>query len=177
MDLNEVNGIPDIEETGDTFTANAYLKAKTVADITQLPVLADDSGLCVDALDGAPGVYSARYAGVNANDAANIVKLLRELNAIGATVQASGDSNPELLSSARFMCSLVLYDPKDGSELQAESAVEGYILQEARGVDGFGYDPVFWLPSHHRSMAQLSVEEKNAISHRGNALQRLLALI
>jgi XTP/dITP diphosphohydrolase len=177
MDLNEVEGIPEIEETGDTFAANAYLKAKTVADITQLPVLADDSGLCVDALDGAPGVYSARYAGEGVSDAANIAKLLRELNAIGATVQANGDSEPLLLSSARFMCSLVLYDPKDGSQLRAEGTVEGYILQEARGVDGFGYDPVFWLPSQHRSMAQLSVEEKNAISHRGNALQRLLALI
>jgi XTP/dITP diphosphohydrolase len=209
-DLHDVEGIPDIEETGETFADNAYLKAKAVADLVGLPVLADDSGLCVDALNGAPGVYSARYAGEAANDAANNAKLLLELKRLGGhsgfpggeeaeRVKASGlepmnelglapvngrlresdlsEQTPELLSSARFVCSLVLYDPADDSKLQAEGSVEGSILSEARGTDGFGYDPLFWLASHGRSMAELSLDEKNAISHRGQALRRLLDLI
>ncbi len=176
-DLHEVEGIPEIEETGATFADNAYLKAKGVADITGLPVLADDSGLCVDVLDGAPGVYSARYAGEEASDKDNNEKLLMELGMKGTPMVKADGSVPELLSSARFACSLVLYDPQDGSQLQAEGSIEGFILRDARGTDGFGYDPLFWVPSHNRSMAQLSLDEKNAISHRGQALRRLLALI
>ncbi|MCD9022752.1 XTP/dITP diphosphatase [Cohnella silvisoli] len=178
-DLFDIEGIPSIEETGVTFAENAFLKAKAVADIVGLPVLADDSGLCVDALDGAPGVYSARYAGEDASDEDNNLKLLRELKARGIDVAAhSGEgTEPELLSKARFVCSLVLYDPADGSQLQTEGAVEGDILGSARGTDGFGYDPLFWVSSHDRSMAELSLEEKNAISHRGQALRRLLDLI
>jgi XTP/dITP diphosphohydrolase len=176
-DLHDFEGIPPIEETGETFADNAYLKAKTVAEAVSLLVLADDSGLCVDALDGAPGVYSARYAGEEAKDADNNAKLLRELRLKGTTVRSSGGSDLELLSSARFVCSLVLYDPEDGSLLQTEGSVEGSILSDARGADGFGYDPLFWLPSYNRSMAELTVEEKNKISHRGQALNRLLELI
>ncbi|WP_239615167.1 XTP/dITP diphosphatase [Cohnella mopanensis] len=176
-DLHDVEGIPDIEETGATFADNALLKAKGVADIVGLPVLADDSGLCVDALDGDPGVYSARYAGEGAEDSANNEKLLRELALRDDTVHRSEDSEPKLLSSARFVCSLVLYDPADGTKLEAEGAVEGHILREARGTDGFGYDPLFWISSHGRSMAELSLTEKNESSHRGQALRRLLALI
>jgi XTP/dITP diphosphohydrolase len=171
-DLSDTEGIPAIEETGTTFAENAYIKAKTVADIVGMPVLADDSGLCVDALDGAPGVYSARYAGEEATDRDNNVKLLRELEAI----LLPGAANQEFLSAARFVCSLVLFDPQDGSRLEVEGSVEGLILRNPRGTDGFGYDPLFWLPSHGRSMAELSIEEKNAISHRGQALRKLLEL-
>jgi XTP/dITP diphosphohydrolase len=171
-DLSDTEGIPAIEETGTTFAENAYIKAKAVADIVGMPVLADDSGLCVDALDGAPGVYSARYAGEEATDRDNNVKLLRELEAI----LFPGAANQEFLSAARFVCSLVLFDPQDGSRLEVEGAVDGLILRNPRGTDGFGYDPLFWLPSHGRSMAELSIEEKNAISHRGQALRKLLEL-
>jgi XTP/dITP diphosphohydrolase len=171
-DLSDTEGIPAIEETGTTFAENAYIKAKAVADIVGMPVLADDSGLCVDALDGAPGVYSARYAGEEATDRDNNVKLLRELEAI----LLPGAANQEFLSAARFVCSLVLFDPQDGSRLEVEGSVEGLILRNPRGTDGFGYDPLFWLPSHGRSMAELSIEEKNAISHRGQALRKLLEL-
>lgn len=175
-DLGDVEGIPHIEETGTTFAENAYIKAKTVADIVGLPVLADDSGLCVDVLKGAPGVYSARYAGEEASDADNNAKLLREIKA-AAQVDPIDDKQPEVLSAARFVSSLVLYDPQDGSRLTAEGTVEGFILPEPRGTGGFGYDPLFWLPSFGRSMAELTVEEKNAISHRGQALKKLLELI
>ncbi|WP_373231416.1 XTP/dITP diphosphatase [Cohnella sp.] len=176
-DLHEVEGIPVIEETGKTFADNAFIKAKIAADATGLPVLADDSGLCVDALDGAPGVYSARYAGEAATDKANNAKLLRELRALGAEAQESSRSSPELHSSARFVCSLALYEPQDGNKVQVEGTVEGFILRHARGADGFGYDPLFWLPSYNRSMAELTVEEKNIISHRGQALRRLIEMM
>ncbi|WP_256756712.1 XTP/dITP diphosphatase [Cohnella sp. WQ 127256] len=181
-DLHDIEGIPDIEETGETFEDNAFIKAKAVADIVGLPVLADDSGLCVDALNGAPGVYSARYAGLSASDEANNAKLLQELAVVlGSADQADNQLDsalePELLSSARFVCALVLYDPADKGRLQAEGTVEGNILRQARGNDGFGYDPLFWLPSHQSSMAELPLDSKNEISHRGQALRRLMAMI
>ncbi len=176
-DLREIAGIPDIEETGETFADNAFIKAKAVADIASLPVLADDSGLCVDALGGAPGVYSARYSGEGATDAKNNAKLLAELAAVGAKADAGGAGSPEALSAARFVCALALYDPADESLVQVEGTVDGFILREPRGADGFGYDPLFWVPSHGRSMAELSVSEKNAISHRGNAIVKLIAKI
>lgn len=172
-DLHDVTGVPDIEETGATFADNALIKARTVADIALLPVLADDSGLCVDALGGAPGVYSARYSGEGATDALNNAKLLRELESVDARAEAAG-GGPDVLSTARFVCSLALYDPADGGIVRAEGAVEGLILREARGEGGFGYDPLFWVPSHGKSMAQLTVAEKNAISHRGAALRKLI---
>ncbi|MFC5468356.1 RdgB/HAM1 family non-canonical purine NTP pyrophosphatase [Cohnella suwonensis] len=176
-DLHDVEGMPDIEETGETFAENAYLKAKATADIVGIPVLADDSGLCVDELDGAPGVYSARYAGAGATDADNNAKLIRELLIRERGDRSEEDGEPETLSAARFKCVLVLYDPADGSKLEAEGSVEGAILREARGAGGFGYDPLFWLSSRGKSMAELTPADKNAISHRGNALRELLALI
>ncbi|MFC5402124.1 RdgB/HAM1 family non-canonical purine NTP pyrophosphatase [Cohnella soli] len=177
-DLHDVEGVPDIEETGTTFAENAFLKAKETADIVGIPVLADDSGLCVDELGGAPGVYSARYAGEGAKDADNNAKLLRELLQLkGAGSAAETGGGPETLSAARFKCALVLYDPADGSRIDAEGFVEGAILREARGEGGFGYDPLFWLASHGKSMAELTPAEKNAISHRGKALRALLSLI
>ncbi|MFC5700554.1 XTP/dITP diphosphatase [Cohnella faecalis] len=173
-DLNETDGIPPIEETGVTFAENAMLKAREVARLTGIPVLADDSGLCVDALGGAPGVYSARYAGEGAGDKANNAKLLSELGAGTAQTDAEPSGEPRTLSAARFVCSLALYDPATDTAVTSEGTVEGLILAEPRGEAGFGYDPLFWVPGFGRSMAELTPEEKNAISHRGNALKLLL---
>jgi len=154
--------LPDVIEDGATLEANARLKAVAVADATGLAALADDTGLEVDALGGAPGVRSSRYAGESAVDADNVAKLLRELE--GATDRR-----------ARFRTVLVLRRP-DGSETVAEGDVTGTIAEAARGERGFGYDPVF-VPDGQggRSFAELTQEEKNAISHRGRALRDLLA--
>ncbi|CAM3739245.1 RdgB/HAM1 family non-canonical purine NTP pyrophosphatase [Cohnella lubricantis] len=176
-DLNEVSGVPEIEETGTTFAENAFIKAKAASEAAGLPALADDSGLCVDALGGAPGVYSARYAGEGAGDAANNAKLLASLAALEAVPagmpEASGSA--KLLSPAKFVCSLVLYDPRTGERVEAEGAIHGFVADRASGSGGFGYDPLFYLPKHGKTMAEISIEEKNAISHRGQALRELLA--
>ncbi|MBB6733538.1 RdgB/HAM1 family non-canonical purine NTP pyrophosphatase [Cohnella zeiphila] len=175
-DLNDAAGVPDIEETGDTFAANARIKAQAAADATGLPALADDSGLCVDALGGAPGVYSARYSG--GGDAANNDKLLRELAALGRepvrVVSREGEPALRLLSPARFVSALALCEPGAGERVAAEGEVEGFIADRLLGAGGFGYDPLFYLPEYGRSMAELTMEEKNAISHRGRALRMLL---
>lgn len=186
-DLNTLQGVPEVEETGATFAANAELKARAVAAFLGMPVLADDSGLCVDALNGAPGVYSARYAGEGSTDADNNAKLLREL--AGRSVQSAPGqaalsahteghpAMPPVYSSARFVCALALVWPDSGRMLTTEGTVEGWILQQPRGAGGFGYDPLFWLPTLGKSMAELNKSEKNAISHRGVALQNLLTRI
>ncbi|GFN33684.1 XTP/dITP diphosphatase [Paenibacillus xylaniclasticus] len=176
--LRDFDGLPDIVEDGDTFQANARKKAKTIGDALGLPVLADDSGLCVDALGGAPGVYSARYAGEGATDADNNAKLLRELKQLAGAigdVPASEAHGVVLYGGARFKCALALYDPEDGTFMDAEGAVEGRILSSPRGEGGFGYDPLFWLPEMGCSMAELTMEEKQAISHRGAALRELFS--
>ncbi|RUS47598.1 XTP/dITP diphosphatase [Cohnella sp. AR92] len=175
-DLREVDSIPEIDETGTTFAENALIKAKTVADLTGLPVLADDSGLCVDALGGDPGVYSARYAGEKATDSENNAKLLRELGALSErpAVEEEGPEGKRLLSSARFVASLVLYEPATGEKTVAEGAVYGFIMDSASGEGGFGYDPLFYVPEFRQSMAEMSVAQKNKISHRGQALRALL---
>jgi XTP/dITP diphosphohydrolase len=175
-DLNEAEGVPPIAETGETFAENALLKARTAAEILGLPVLADDSGLCVDALRGAPGVYSARYAGEGASDADNNAKLLHELES-RSEAGSLRDTAPGLLSSAKFVCCLALYMPADGTHLAVEGAVDGFILKERRGEGGFGYDPYFWLAPFGKSMAELTIDEKNKVSHRGRALQRLLNML
>lgn len=162
-------GLPDVVEDGATFAANAFKKSKAVGDALGLPVLADDSGLCVDALDGRPGVYSARYAGEGAEDGENNLKLLSELE----TLKQGEDTGQPLLSTARFVCALSLYDPANGQELTAEGAVEGWITSEPAGGGGFGYDPLFYLPVFGKTMAELTLEEKQNISHRGNALRLL----
>ncbi|MBD2870490.1 RdgB/HAM1 family non-canonical purine NTP pyrophosphatase [Paenibacillus sp. IB182493] len=171
--------IPDIVEDGDTFAANARIKAKTAGDALGVPVLADDSGLRVDALGGEPGVYSARYAGEGATDEANNAKLLRELGKLGDDgSDARRESLPDgsrLLSKARFVCALALYDPATGAFIEAEGAVDGFITDRPHGTGGFGYDPLFWLPALGRGMAELSKEEKQRISHRGEALRKLLS--
>lgn len=151
--------LTDVEETGTTFIENARIKAESGCKESGLICIADDSGLAVDALGGAPGVYSARYSGVHGDDKANIVKLLNELKDV-----------PDEERTARFMCSICVTFP-DGTEVTAEGKCEGKIGYEKRGENGFGYDPVFMVGD--KSFAELSADEKDAISHRGNALKAL----
>jgi len=162
LGLGDFPGLGEIEETGTTFLENARLKAVAVAEATGLPALADDSGLEVDALDGAPGVYSARYS-PEGTDEANWKKLLRELDGV-----------PEEKRTARFRCVMVAHAPS-GAEITAEGAWEGRISAAPEGDGGFGYDPVFFDPELGRTAATLSREDKNARSHRGKALTALLA--
>lgn len=177
--LADFPDIPDVVEDGDTFLDNALKKAKTVAEALQVPVLADDSGLCVDRLHGAPGVYSARYAGEHGNDQANNEKLLQELKKLPAWDTTSQSQTERIsehwLSPAQFVCSLVLYDPKTKQAYEAMGTVEGFITDHPRGENGFGYDPLFYVPAYDCTMAQLSAEEKQRISHRGRALDVLQA--
>ncbi len=151
----------EVEETGDTFEANAKLKACTVAKALGLPALADDSGLAVEALGGAPGVYSARYAGPGASDADRSRKLLRELAQV-----------PLEKRDAAFVCVMACCLPS-GQVLTAEGRLQGRIALAPAGNNGFGYDPVFELPDRGCTVAELTAEEKNAISHRGRALRKL----
>lgn len=170
--LNELNievlpqsqfDVPDVPETGTTFIENAIIKARHAARITGLPAIADDSGLEVDALNGAPGVYSARFAGDNANDQNNIDKLLVEMQ--GKTVR-----------SARFWCVLVyMRHADDPTPLVCQASWEGTITEDQQGREGFGYDPVFYVASEGCTSAQLTKEQKNALSHRGQALKQLIA--
>lgn len=156
--------IPEIEETGLTFVENAIIKARHAANLAGCPALADDSGLEVDALNGAPGIYSARYARPGASDAENLEKLLGMLNGV-----------PEAKRTARFQCVLVyMRHALDPTPLICQGAWEGRILEAPRGANGFGYDPVFLVPTHGCTSAELPSEIKNALSHRGQALQSLL---
>lgn len=156
--------IPDAIEDGLSFVENAIKKARHAARLSGLPAIADDSGIEVDALHGAPGIYSARFAGEGASDQANLEKLLAEL----ATV-------PEAERSARFQCLMVyMRHAEDPTPIICQGTWEGSILFESRGDNGFGYDPVFYVPTHHCSSAELSAEVKNSLSHRGQALRKLL---
>jgi XTP/dITP diphosphohydrolase len=158
-------GIEPPEETGTTFEENAVLKARHAARLSGLPALADDSGLEVDALGGGPGVHSARYAGADASDAANVAKLLSALDGV-----------PAARRGARFRCVIAfVHDADDKAPLLASGSWEGRILEAARGTGGFGYDPVFLDEASGRSVAELSPQDKNARSHRGQALRALLA--
>lgn len=236
--LKDYEGMPEIVEDGDSFAANARIKAGQIGRLLGIPVLADDSGLCVDALGGAPGIYSARYAGPGAADADNNAKLLAELASAGAVVpdgaaesaeqpagqsagavplgsaknQASGSGDSDgaghspvsngasdgaghspirdgaghspiaegapdgihLLSTARFKCALALYVPAEDRFIESEGSMEGYIIDSPRGAGGFGYDPLLWIPALRSTAAELSMEEKQAASHRGAALRSLL---
>ena len=161
--LQTTLNIPDIEETGLTFVENSILKARNAALLSGLPALADDSGLEVDCLQGAPGVYSARYAGAGAKDADLIAKLLNEMKKV--------DSHHR---SARYHCVMTLLRfPKDPAPLICHGVWEGEILTAPRGQQGFGYDPVFYVPTHHCSAGELDPAEKNKISHRGHAMGEL----
>ncbi len=162
--------VPAVEETGLSFVENAIIKARHAAQHTGLPAIADDSGLAVDLLNGAPGIYSARYAGVAANDAANNAKLLVELAARNARNAA-----------ARFQCALVfMRHANDPVPIIAQGTWEGVITDKPRGSNGFGYDPLFFLPDENCTSAELAPARKNLLSHRGQALAdlaRSMALI
>lgn len=156
--------IPDAVEDGLSFVENAIIKARHAARLSGLPAIADDSGLEVDALHGAPGIYSARYAGVGASDADNLQKLLNEMQGV------EDDER-----SARFQCVLVyMRHAEDPTPIICQGTWEGRILYQPMGENGFGYDPVFYVPTHQFSSAQLPPEIKNSLSHRGQALQMLL---
>lgn len=156
--------VPEVEETGLTFVENAILKARNAAQHTDLPAIADDSGLEVDALRGAPGIYSARFAGVGAGDEANLQKLLMEMEGVADEER-----------TARFQCLMVFMEhDQDPTPIICQGSWEGYITHEPAGENGFGYDPVFYVPTHDCTSAQLHAEEKNRLSHRGKALQCLM---
>lgn len=158
-------GVEDADETGLTFVENAILKARHAARATGLPALGDDSGLCVDALDGAPGLYSARYSGTHGDAGANIAKLLAALREV-----------PEGERTARFVCVLALLRHADDPQpLIAEGVWEGRILDAPRGAGGFGYDPVFFDPARGQGAAEMDAVLKHRISHRGLALATLRA--
>jgi len=176
--LLDYQELPDIPEDGETFIDNAKQKAETAGIALQVPVLADDSGLAVDALAGAPGVYSARYAGEGANDARNNDKLISELQSIGAnTNEPPLADGTKLLSPAQFCCALALYNPSNRQFIVAEGKVEGYVTDRPHGEEGFGYDPYFYVPQLGCSMAELTKEEKGKISHRGEALKQLVPIV
>jgi XTP/dITP diphosphohydrolase len=156
--------VPDVAETGTTFVENAIIKARHAAHSTGFAVLADDSGIVVDALNGEPGVYSARFSGSNASDEANNALLVEKLRSI-----------PEEQRSARYQAVIVyMRNAVDPSPIICEGSWEGMIVLEPRGKGGFGYDPYFYLPEYECTSAELSAEEKNRISHRGKALRRLV---
>lgn len=158
-------GIPEVAETGLTFVENALLKARQAARACGRPAIADDSGLVVDALDGAPGIYSARYAGPGTDDAANCAKLLAALDGVPAAAR-----------TARFQCLMVyLRHADDPTPIICEGIWEGRILTAPRGANGFGYDPVFLVPELDLSAAELDADTKNHLSHRGAALRALTA--
>jgi XTP/dITP diphosphohydrolase len=160
-------GVEDAEETGLTFVETAIIKARNAARHTGLPAIADDSGIEVDALNGAPGIYSARFAGPGANDLDNLEKLLAQLQGVGAAER-----------SARFQCLMVyLRHADDPTPVICQGTWEGSILPEPRGENGFGYDPVFYVPTHDCSSAELAADVKNSLSHRGQALRKLVAAL
>lgn len=159
-------GVSDADETGSTFEENAIIKARHAAAATGLPAIADDSGLAVDALDGRPGVYSARYAGVGATDEQNIDKLLEELDGVA-----------DDLRTAAFHCVACFVLSADAEPLLAVGSWQGHILDARRGSGGFGYDPVFLDPESGMASAELSPQQKNARSHRGKALRTLADLL
>ena len=156
--------VMEAEETGLSFVENAILKARNAADHTGLPAIADDSGLEVDALDGAPGIYSARYAGIGASDLQNLEKLLADIKDV-----------PDAQRSARFHCLMVyMRHAKDPTPQIFQGTWEGRILHTPQGDNGFGYDPIFFVPTHNCSSAELEPDVKNSLSHRGQALKQLI---
>ena len=157
----------EVVETGSTFVENALIKARHAAHVSGLPAIADDSGIEVDALGGAPGIYSARYAGEKASDTDNLYKLLDAMRDV-----------PDERRSARYRCALVYVRSADDSEpLCCEATWDGCIACAPAGEGGFGYDPIFWLPDYQQTSAQISAELKNQLSHRAKALQQLVSLL
>lgn len=164
ISLKEFPNIEVAEESGSTFQENALLKAQAIARQTGLIAVADDSGFCVDALDGRPGVYSARYAGLEASDQDNLQKVLKEY-------LASPLKNTDKKCS--FVCAVACVDPSQNTSKVIQEAVEGEMLEIPNGKNGFGYDPLFYYPPLEKSFAQLNIEEKNNLSHRGKAFRKL----
>ena len=162
ISVSELGDIQEPEETGRTFEENALQKARYYANITQFPVLADDSGIIADILQNKPGIYSARYAGKHGDDKANNEKLIKDLSTF------HGEDR-----RGHYVCVIALVCP-NGKELTVRGTCEGIIRDFYQGTNGFGYDPLFYIPSLEKTMAELSIEEKNKISHRGHALQLLL---
>jgi len=162
IDLDDVPDVPDVAETGTTFADNALLKAHAVAQATGLAALADDSGLCVDVLGGAPGVFSARWSGRHGDDAANLDLLLAQIGDV-----------PDERRGAHFACAAALALP-DGTERVVEGRLDGMLTRKPLGENGFGYDPIFTPDGEARTTAQLSPEEKDAISHRGRAFRAMV---
>ena len=159
--------IPEVPETGTTFVENAIIKARHASKLSGLPAIADDSGIEVDALQGAPGVYSARYAGQNATDQENLDKLLEDLCSI-----------EEPFRTARYQCVMVLMrDANDSMPIICQGTWEGLLIREELGDNGFGYDPIFWLDDKQCTSAQLSPEMKDQLSHRGIALRQLVSVL
>ncbi|MCL2026402.1 MAG: XTP/dITP diphosphatase [Leptospirales bacterium] len=163
LSLEDFGDAPDVIEDGMSFQENAAKKAQAISAFTGLSALADDSGLCVDALDGSPGVFSARYAGENATDAERNIKLLNEMN---------GKAD----RSAKFVCAIACC-LSDGTLLSVTGECQGLIAERPSGTMGFGYDPVFFLPEYGCTMAEILLEEKNKISHRASALEKAAALL
>ena len=159
-------GVPEIEETGSTFAENALIKARAINEFTNLPALADDSGLVVEALNGAPGIFSARYAGINADDLANVMKLLNEIKGLDQS-----------LLSAKFECSIALVDKSQDLELVVDGQMPGQVIKEVRGENGFGYDPIFVPQGLTKTSSELSDSEKDKISHRGIALRKISVIL
>ena len=164
--VDEIAPACELREDGVTFEENAFAKARQAAQATGLPAIADDSGLEVDALAGAPGVYSARYAGLPSDDARNNAKLLEALSGV-----------PRERRQARFRCVAAFVDPAAGVELARSGACDGEILEQPRGDLGFGYDPLFLVPPLGRTMAELPLDEKNRLSHRAAAFRALAAAL
>ena len=161
LSLDDVSGLPDVDEDGADFAANALKKAASAARVAGIPVIADDSGLVVDALGGRPGVYSARFAGPGSSDADNNAKLLRELAGV-----------PSERRCAAFHCVVALCWP-DGTCRTFDGELKGLVLDAPRGSGGFGYDPLFLVPEYDMTLAELPLEVKNNISHRGKALAKM----
>ncbi len=167
LSLDDVGYEGDIEENGATYEENALTKARTAVEAGghRYPAIADDSGLSVDALNGAPGVYSARYAGGHGDDAANNALLLKNLA-----------DTPAEERTARFVCCIALVYP-DGREITVRGETEGLIIDDARGDGGFGYDPYFYYPPFDKTFSEMTAEEKNTISHRGKAIARVAEIL
>jgi XTP/dITP diphosphohydrolase len=163
--LDAFPGAPDVPETGATFEENALLKARAIAEYTRLPAVADDSGLCVDALNGMPGVLSARWAGGHGDDQANLDLVLAQVADV-----------PDPRRGAQFVCAAALVRA-DGSEVVVTGTVAGRLLRERRGTGGFGYDPIFLPDGFEETTAQMTAEAKDAISHRGRAFRALVPFI
>ena len=166
VSTSQFPGVPEIEETGSTFAENALIKARAINEFTNLPALADDSGLVVEALNGAPGIFSARYAGINADDKANVMKLLNEIKGLDQS-----------LLSAKFECAIALVDKSQDLELVVDGQMPGQVIKEVRGENGFGYDPIFVPQGLTKTSSQLSDADKDKISHRGIALRKISVIL